>query len=214
MTTPPGPPCFLKGTLILTPLGEVPVEKLAVGDLIVTHGGEERSIRWIGRRTFMSEQGNWPTRFVPVCVARGALGPDSPRRDLYLSPGHMVFIDNVLVPIKHLVNGKSITSAPPEDDTVIEYLHIELESHDLIVSEGTPTGSLRAGPDKRERFGNFVEYERLYPDDRREKPASCAEIRPSGLGRLMFELAGLPHGCEKIAAIRGRLAERAREPAG
>lgn len=212
MVTAPGPPCFLKGTLIKTPVGKKPVEKLAIGDLIVTHEGEERPIRWIGSRKFTSEKGNWPARFVPVCVKQGALGPDCPARDLYLSPGHLVYIDGVLVPVKHLVDGRNIVTVTPKPGVAIEYLHIELDTHDLLVSEGAPTGSLRAGPSKRERFGNFAEYARLYPDDRREKPAPYAEIYPSGLGRMMFELAGLPHGCEKIVAIRKRLAERVRDP--
>ncbi len=212
MPTAPAPPCFLKGTLIQTPAGEKPVEDLAIGDLIATYAGEEKPIRWIGRRKFTSETGNWPAQFVPVHVKQGALGQDCPTRDLYLSPGHMVYIDGVLVPVTHLVDGKNIEPVVPKPGAAIEYLHIELDDHDLLVSDGAPTGSLRAGANKRERFGNFAEYAKLYPDDRREKPAPCAEICPSGLGRMIYDLTGRPHGCAKIAAIRKRLAELAREP--
>src|SRR5438477_635081 len=40
--------CYCRGTLILTPAGEVPVEELAIGDRIVALAGEERPIRRIG----------------------------------------------------------------------------------------------------------------------------------------------------------------------
>ncbi len=208
MVTAPGPPCFLSGTMILTPTGEVPVEDLAVGDEILTHAGETKAIRWIGHRRFTSERGNWPSKFVPVRVRKGALGPNAPKRDLHLSPGHMIYIDGVLVPVKHLVDGTNITPCPPQAGAAIEYFHIELDDHDLLVSDGAPTGSLRAGPHKRERFGNFAEYARLYPNDRRGKPKPYAEICPSGLGKLFAHVPGLSHGCAKVASIREKLAQR------
>ena len=211
VTAPAPPPCFLKGTMILTPKGEVAIERLKIGDLVTTHDGAEKPIRWIGRRRFTSEKGNWPARFVPIRVRAGALGPRSPKRDLHLSPGHMIYIDGVLVPAKYLADGENIAAVPPAAGAAIEYFHIELEDHDLLVSDGAPTGSLRAGPLKRERFGNFAEYARLYPDDRRGKPKPYAEICPSGLGAILKHIPGVPHGCPKVAAIRKRLAARALE---
>jgi hypothetical protein len=43
----------------------------------------------------------------------------------------------------------------------IEYFHIELATHDVILAEGAPVETLFV-TDGRERFTNFVEYERLY----------------------------------------------------
>ncbi|WP_048861183.1 Hint domain-containing protein, partial [Acidisphaera rubrifaciens] len=42
--------CFRAGTRIRTPAGDVPVETLAVGDLVLTAAGAARPVRWIGRR--------------------------------------------------------------------------------------------------------------------------------------------------------------------
>lgn len=209
---PEPPPCFVAGTRILTPSGEVPVERLEIGDLVTCHDGNAKPVRWIGRRRFTGAGGTWPQAFVPVRVRRGALGPGCPHRDLLLSPGHMIYIDDVLVAVEHLVDGRSIVVETPGCGATVEYFHIELDGHDLLVSEGAPTGSLRAGPAKRERFGNFAEYDRLYPNDDRRKPAPCAPIYPSGLTRAVSRLTGKPHACRRIAAIRRTLAKRTLDP--
>ena len=40
--------CFAAGTLIRTPMGDVAVETLKVGDVVVTTSGEMRPVKWIG----------------------------------------------------------------------------------------------------------------------------------------------------------------------
>jgi hypothetical protein len=40
---------------------------------------------------------------MPIRVARGALAEQTPHSDLYLSPGHAVLIDGVLIMVKELV---------------------------------------------------------------------------------------------------------------
>jgi hypothetical protein len=52
-----------------------------------------------------------------------------------LSPLHAVFIDDVLVPALHLVNGATIIQEPQPAAT---YYHLELDRHDVILAEGMP----------------------------------------------------------------------------
>jgi hypothetical protein len=105
----------------------------------------------------------------PIRVARFALSDQYPCRDLYLSPSHSLFIDALLISVELLVNGRSIAPAMMDDREVIDYFHIELETHEVIFAEGAPTETLLVTGD-REGFSNFVEYERLY-GDADERPA-------------------------------------------
>lgn len=45
-----GTPCFVAGTMVLTPCGYKPIESLKIGDSVVTHTGDVRSITAIGSK--------------------------------------------------------------------------------------------------------------------------------------------------------------------
>ena len=47
-----------------------------------------------------------------------------------------MFIDDVLIPVKHLINGASIVQMKVNEVT---YHHVELPRHDVILAEGLPT---------------------------------------------------------------------------
>ncbi|WP_238240147.1 Hint domain-containing protein, partial [Methylobacterium isbiliense] len=138
--------CFGTGTLIRTARGEVPVEALRVGDRAVTASGALRPITWIGRRTVhCTDRPARPGLHVdlwPVRVSAGAFGDGRPARDLLLSPGHPVLVEQggrrVLVPIMCLINGTSIERLPVR---TLTYWHVELDGHDLLLAEGLPAES-------------------------------------------------------------------------
>ena len=69
----------------------------------------------------------------PIRIQAGAFAPNTPRRDLLLSPDHAVYVDGRLIPVRYLVNGASI--AQVETDSVT-YWHVELDRHDVILAEG------------------------------------------------------------------------------
>jgi Hint domain len=120
-----------------------------------------RPIQWIGRYSFKKGDPTkaWVRDVLPVRVARSALGPDVPRADLYISRGHALLIDGVLVPVCHLINGTTITIDDGSGLDELEYFHIKLQRHDVIYAEGTPCETLL---DVDENAVNFAEYLRQY----------------------------------------------------
>jgi hypothetical protein len=157
-----GVQCLLKGTQILTPQGERSVEDLRIGELILTVSGESKPIKWIGRtRLERDGQALWEDAVVPVKIARDAFNDDLPRSDLYVSYGHCFLINGLLISAGDLINGSSIARWQPTDMDVLEYLQIELESHDVILANGAPAETLPSDASHVE-FDNFDEYVTLY----------------------------------------------------
>ncbi|MBB3656668.1 hypothetical protein FHX15_001896 [Rhizobium sp. BK650] len=161
-----GANCFLRGTAILTDCGEKPVEDLRIGDRVALPDGSARPIKWIGRQAFKRSGARWHKDVVPIRVSRGALDGRTPHSDLYLSPGHALFLDGVLIQVKELVNGKTIAPVIPADDTAIEYYALMLDTHEVILAEGAAAESFHLKDSNHEIFSNFAEYKRLYGEEK------------------------------------------------
>ena len=101
-----------------------------------------------------------------------------------------------------------------DDREVIDYFHIELETHEVIFAEGAPAETLLVTAD-REDFANFVEYERLYGADERPamKPFAPILKYKGGRGELerLLRLAVSPviDIRDPILRARDRIAARA-----
>lgn len=142
-------PCFTRGTSLLTPGGYRPVEALRPGDRLVTLGGGERPIVWIGWRTIDFAHDPAAALLRPVVFAPGAFGPNCPRRALAVSPLHAIYSGEVLVPAVLLVNGATVT----RDDSgfAVTYYHVELDRHDVVQAENLPAETYRDSGN-RDRF--------------------------------------------------------------
>ncbi|WP_374547862.1 Hint domain-containing protein [Rhodoblastus sp.] len=152
--------CFMPGTMIRTPTGEVAVETLERGDPVVTADGRAQPVRWIGRRTVSTHFAD-PLRVLPIRIKAGALGESAPSRDLLVSPDHAIFVGDALIHAGALVNSVTIvreTRVP----TVFTYYHVELDDHALILAENVPAETFVDNVD-RGNFDNWVEHEALYP---------------------------------------------------
>jgi hypothetical protein len=125
--------CFAEGTSIETERGPVPVEHITVEDRLVTVGGASEPVVWVGSRTVNCARHPEPETVWPVRVRAGAFGAGRPRRDLFLSPDHAVFVNGVLVPVKLLADGASIVQ---ESRDQVTYYHVELPEHAVILAEG------------------------------------------------------------------------------
>ncbi len=201
-------PCYCPGTLIKTARGEKRVEKLKIGDKVMTASGALRPIKWIGRRSYGGRFIRGDKDILPVCIRAGALDDNVPKRDLWISPHHAMYLDGVLIEAKDLVNGISIAQA--ERVERVEYFHIELETHDVIVAEGALAESY-IDDDNRAMFHNTQDYLARYQDA--AAPAHyCAPRLDEGYeveaARHRIALrAGLLHAAdgERIGALRGSI---------
>lgn len=183
------PSCFCAGTHIATPDGDVAVEALSVNDDVCLARGGTASIVWVGQRRVDCVRHPRPHLVWPVRIAAGALGHGVPRRDVWLSPDHAVLIDDVLVPVKHLIDGEWIVQVPVDEVT---YFHVELPRHDVLLAEGLTAESYLETGD-RANFGNGGKSLRLHPDfsSRTWEAYGCAPLVVTG---------------PRLAAARARLA--------
>jgi hypothetical protein len=130
--------CFAAGTRIATARGPVAVEALRVGDRLVTARGTAEPVVWLGSRRVACRRHPRPDDVWPIRVQMHAFGAGAPVRDLLLSPDHSVLVRGALIPVRYLVNGATI--AQEAHDTV-EYWHVELPRHDVLLAEALPAES-------------------------------------------------------------------------
>lgn len=159
-------PCFVAGTKILTPKGEIAVENLQAGDLINTRDHGEQELRWIGRRVVPAIG-----EMAPIRIAANSFGN---HRTLMVSPLHRILIRDavsellfgeteVLVAAKHLLNDKTVTRVVGGS---VEYVHLLFDEHEVVVSEGLPTESFLPGPQTTDAFEaeTLAEICAIFPD--------------------------------------------------
>lgn len=137
-----GTQCFLRGTYIRTPDGEVEVGTLKAGDMVTTASGEAKPIKRIGYRAVGPEEAALNSDERPVKVAQGAIDDVTPGSDLYLSRNHALYLNGMLIPVGDLINGRTITVATDMAADTLEYFHIELDGHDVIFANGAACETL------------------------------------------------------------------------
>jgi hypothetical protein len=192
--------CFRHGTRIATPRGGRAVERLRIGDLVLTGSGRAVPIKWLGRRAYGAALVARQRQLRPVRFAAGALGHGRPTRPLYLSPLHAVLLPGphgpVLVPAAALVDGRRITRAPAE---AVAYVHIELDTHDTVLAEGVAAETF-IDHESRALFDNAADYAALYG-----APAPVASPLPRVTeGWALQHVRGLLPGTARRGRGRGR----------
>ena len=129
--------CYAAGTRILTSTGERAIEDIVAGDLVVTLVGDDhvtQPVKWVGERHINIAAHPRPQLVAPVRIRRGAFGDGLPQRDLVVSPDHCLFVDGKLIPAKLLINDMTIVQH--RDARSVQYFHIELDRHALLLAEG------------------------------------------------------------------------------
>ncbi|WP_420396764.1 Hint domain-containing protein [Nioella sp.] len=185
------PLCFAAGSLIATPAGEVAVERLRIGDTVLTAEGCTVPVKWIGRQTVMTRFGP-AERLMPVRFAAGSLGAGLPNADLTVTADHGMLVDGVICHAGALVNGTTIARVPlAEMGESYTVYHIETEDHEIILANGAPAETFIDNVSRRV-FDNFDEFEALYGDvpEMEELPYPRAMSARQVPGRIVSKLAG------------------------
>lgn len=166
MVTVHSVPCFVAGTLIRTPDGEVPVEDLTPGALVTTLDHGPQPLRWIGRRR-VEAKGD----LAPIRIKAGHFGAHD---DLKVSPQHRILLRDgmaellfgareVLVAAKDLVNDGSVRRV---EGGMVTYFHLLFDEHEVIFSNGLASESFRPGPQVTAQLApeTVKEICRLFPE--------------------------------------------------
>ncbi|MCG6901531.1 MAG: Hint domain-containing protein [Rhodobacter sp.] len=134
---------FTRGTRITMATGEQrPIEKLQVGDRVLTRDNGVQQVRWVGQQTVRATGA-----FAPIVIAKGAMNN---ARELRLSPNQRLFVyqrqdrlnagqAEVMVKAELLVNGDTVRRS---DGGFVDYFQILFDAHEFIFAEGIATESL------------------------------------------------------------------------
>lgn len=142
-----GIPCFTTGTLIRTPGGEVAVEMLRPGDMVLTRDNGPQPVVWSAMRHLSSADLAKAPDLRPVVFAPGALGQD---KRLLVSPQHGMLMQGAggeqslarAIHLARLPGGKIRVAKGVKKVT---YVHLMFESHQVIWSNGLLSESFYPG---------------------------------------------------------------------
>lgn len=149
-----GVPCFTRGTRIRTTDGEMPVQKIRTGQLVMTPSGP-RPVAWVGSRRVGKAELAADPRLRPVRIAAGALGEGIPRRDLLVSRQHRMVVrsriaERMFGETEVLVAAAALLGLPgisvDESAKTVEYFHLLFDRHEIVFADGAPSESLYTGP--------------------------------------------------------------------
>ncbi len=146
--------CFADGTLIGTDRGLRPVEALRIGDVVQTLDHGLQPLRWIGHRHMDAAILAAKPNLRPIRIKAGALGENTPARDLVVSPQHRILLKSkiairmfdtqeILVPAKQLLAVDGIDVA--DDLEHVTYHHILCDSHEIVEADGALAETLHTG---------------------------------------------------------------------
>lgn len=184
--------CFARGSMIRCEKGDVAIEKLKVGDLVMTKDRGLRAIRWIGATRVSSRELTARPNLRPVRIRAGALGHGLPTADLVVSPQHRILVrsaiaqrmfgvSEVLVGAKQLLalDGVEIDESMEK----VDYFHMLFDDHEVIFANGTETESLYTGPQALLSVGReaLEEIYTLFPELRETDHSPVgARVIPTG----------------------------------
>ena len=131
--------------MLATDQRDRPIEQFQVGDLIKVYDWRSNSsfyrpVVWIGKqrvdinRSLPDDSAGYPVRILANAFSTGL-----PYKDLLVTAEHCMFFNGSFVPVRMLINGRSIFY--DKSFTAYDYYHIETQDHSVIIADGTLTES-------------------------------------------------------------------------
>lgn len=192
--------CFTPGTLIETDRGPRPIESLHPGDLIQTLDHGLQPLRLLPSRHIDAKELRQRPKLRPVRIRADSLAPGIPNRDLLVSPQHRILSKSLIArrlfgKDEVLVAATALTRLPgvelADDIDEITYIHLVLDEHQVVLSEGLASESFYCGPNAIQALSDeaLAEMHAIFPHMTDWEPGHMPpRIRPFALGAGRREL--------------------------
>jgi hypothetical protein len=160
--------CIVKGSMIQTPSGDVPIENLHTGDIVVTGDGREVPIISMKQITVVAAS----TNNAPYVIEKDAFGINYPSYRLEVSPRHAIQLKNGLweIPREAAKVNPRVYQKKESFGKQVVYYHFALPNYatDTTIVNGTTTEVLNDGKYKESYVWNNVKngYERTLKTDK------------------------------------------------
>ena len=135
-------PCLCNGTLVETLQGEKRVEELEIGDKIKTFDHGCQPLRLLARKKLTARDIAINPKLAPVCIKKGAFGPNLPNMDLRVSRQHRFLAisqisQRMFNEIEILIAANKLTTLPDieieSDPTSLAYFNLLCDSHEIVL---------------------------------------------------------------------------------
>ena len=140
-------PCFLPGTLISTPNGEVPIETIKENSIIYDQNKEEIKVGSVHSWTTT----NFTVGTIPYVIPKDSLQENYPSENLYVSPFHKIrlpngdfkIVCNINLPfIKQMKNSNGLLKHNEKQISEIKYYNLVLPNNSNYIANGIIVESL------------------------------------------------------------------------
>ncbi|MEP5757882.1 MAG: Hint domain-containing protein [Litoreibacter sp.] len=168
--------CLTRGTEIATPDGQCLIEDIAVGDLVLTRDNGAKPVKWIGHSKISDARRRGNDGLEPILIPKDTISTGVPERDLAVSPQHRILLTGAVantlfgaecrfLAAKHLCDGQRVRPCPERFEQ-LEYWHLMLDDHDVILANGCPVETFYLGAMSREILNTALleELKQIFPD--------------------------------------------------
>ena len=160
--------CFTGGTMILTPSGEMRIDRLRPGDLVTTRDNGPQVLQWVHIRDIGPDELAAAPELKPIAIEPGFLGV---RHRLLVSPQHGMLVcrdngDEEFVRAKDLARLEGGKVRVALGKRQVRYIHLLFEEHQVIFANGAPSESFFPGVEAFKMLAPAAkaEMQALFPD--------------------------------------------------